>query len=245
MGEQIHIGGIQSSQQLLHQAGIKPETTGVDLCCCTGAGMRFLIRFASAARMHGIDATDKMVEVGRKRTRDEGLNDKVEFTLADASDTKLPSGMADFVWGEDAWCYVEDKTALIKEAARLTRGGGTIAFTDWIEGPEPLQETEAQRLLGFMKFPNIQNLHDYVRLLETHGYVVHYADYTKRFSRYVSLYRNMLGMQLSYDALKLINFDSVMMEKLDDEMQFMQQLAAENKIDQGMFVARKMSPRGQ
>ena len=40
------------------------------------------------------------------------------FTLADACDTGLPAGSADFVWGEDAWCYVVDKPKLIAEAAR-------------------------------------------------------------------------------------------------------------------------------
>ena len=42
---------------------------------------------------------------------------------------------ADFVWGEDAWCYVVDKKQLIAEAVRLVKPGGMIAFTDWIEGP--------------------------------------------------------------------------------------------------------------
>ena len=33
--------------------------------------------------------------------------------LGDASATGLPGGEADFVWGEDAWCYVVDKDRLI------------------------------------------------------------------------------------------------------------------------------------
>jgi len=33
--------------------------------------------------------------------------------------TVYRTGGADFVWGEDAWCYVLDKAKLISEAARL------------------------------------------------------------------------------------------------------------------------------
>ena len=44
MGEQIHIGGLTSSMDLAEQAGIDAGTQGIDLCCCSGAGMRFLVR---------------------------------------------------------------------------------------------------------------------------------------------------------------------------------------------------------
>ena len=50
MGEQIHIGGLQSSMELAERAGIKPGTSGVDLCCCTGRGDAFLVRFATWRR---------------------------------------------------------------------------------------------------------------------------------------------------------------------------------------------------
>ena len=59
MGEQIHIGGFQSSMDLAQRAGIAAGSRGVDLCCCTGAGMRFLARFLNVAHMTGVDATPK------------------------------------------------------------------------------------------------------------------------------------------------------------------------------------------
>ena len=65
MGEQIHIGGFSSSMDLAEQAGIASGTNGVDLCCCNGAGMRFLVRFRDVARMHGVDATETVVERGQ------------------------------------------------------------------------------------------------------------------------------------------------------------------------------------
>ena len=36
MGEQIHIGGLASSQDLAERADVGTGMTGIDLCCCTG-----------------------------------------------------------------------------------------------------------------------------------------------------------------------------------------------------------------
>jgi len=239
MGEQIHIGGFTSSMDLAEKAGIDPGTNGVDLCCCNGAGMRFLVRFRDVARMEGLDATSKVVEEGCRRCELEGLSDRIEFTLADVCDSGLADASADFVWGEDAWCYVVDKEKLISEAARIVKPGGVIAFTDWIEGSAGLTDAEAERFLAFMKFPNIQNLEGYSNLLTANGCEVLTAEDTGRFGPYIDLYLNMLNMQLTYDALKIIAFDSELMQSMAAEMVFMQELAHTGKIAQGLFVARK------
>jgi len=239
MGEQIHIGGFKSSMELADKAGIGKGMKGVDLCCCNGAGMRFLVRFRGVDSMHGVDATRTVIERGRQRCKDEGLTAKINFTLGDVCDSKLPSDSADFVWGEDAWCYVEDKAKLVAEAARIVRPGGIIAFTDWIEGSRGLTVEEAERYLKFMKFPNIQDLDGYCRLLETNGCKVIVAEDTKQFAPHVDLYLSMLNMQLTYDALKTIGFDVQLMGSLAKEMFFMQGLALAGKISQGRFVALK------
>jgi SAM-dependent methyltransferase len=239
MGEQIHIGGFTSSMDLAEQARIGAGTKGVDLCCCNGAGMRFLVRFRNVAGMMGVDATPTVVEQGRQRCRQAGLADKIQFTLADVCSSELTSGGADFVWGEDAWCYVVDKAKLIAESARIVRPGGTIAFTDWVEGEKGLSAPEAERFLRFMKFPNVQTIGGYRDLLKTNGCDVPVAKDTGRFAPYVDLYLNMLGMQLTYDALQIIGFDQNLMQAMAAEMAFMQELAHAGKIAQGLFVARK------
>jgi SAM-dependent methyltransferase len=239
MGQQIHIGGLVSSMDLAEKAGIAAGTRGVDLCCCTGAGMRFLTRFRNVGQMTGVDATEKMVALGRLRCEQEGLADRTSFVLADVCASGLPDASADFIWGEDAWCYVVDKPRLIAEAARIVRPGGTIAFTDWVEGDAGLSAAEKERFTRFMKFPNVETLGGYRALLEENGCtMVHCAD-TGRFGPYVDLYLNMIGMQFTYDALRIIGFDQAMLEGLGGEMQFMQGVAHAGKIAQGLFVARR------
>lgn len=239
MGHQVHIGGLKSSAALAEKAGIGHGMNGVDLCCCNGAGMRFLVRMNGVASMCGVDATSRVIERGRARTDDEGLSDKVRLLLADVCETGLPESSFDFAWGEDAWCYVEDKKALIDEAVRLVKPGGTIAFTDWLAGSNPLSAAEADRYLRFMKFPNVQDIAGYTALLRQSDCDVLVAEDTGQFAPHVDLYLQMLDMQLTYDALRTIGFDTDLMASLAGEMQFMQGLAHDGKIIQGRFVARK------
>jgi len=239
MGHQVHIGGFQSSMGLAEAARIEPGTTGVDLCCCTGAGMRFLVRFRDVGRMRGVDATDAVVEKGRIRCREEGLADHIDLTLADACRTGFPSGFADFVWGEDAWCYVIDKPALIAEAARLVKPGGKIAFTDWVEGTPRMSDAEMKRFLKFMKFPDVQTPAGYAELLTNNGCQVVANENTQSFAPCVDLYLEMVDRQLTYDALRILGFDSDLLGAVAEEMKFMQDLAHQGKIIQGRFVAEK------
>ena len=239
MGEQIHIGGLQSSTDLAERAEIAEGTRGVDLCCCTGAGMRFLLRFRKVAHMTGVDATPVVLRLGRQRTAEEGFSGRAEFVEADVRATGLPQGSFDFVWGEDAWCYVEEKPALIVEAARLVRPGGTIAFTDWMLGSADMTVAEAKRYLAFMKFPSVLTLREYSEPLRANRCDIAAAHDTGRFSKWMPLYIDMIEKQLTYDALKIIGFDSALAEALLGDMRFLKSLAEEGKIIQGLIVARK------
>jgi hypothetical protein len=62
MGQQIHIGGFKASVDLAERAKIGAGQQGIDLCCCNGAGMRFLVRFRGVAAMTGVDATEAVIE---------------------------------------------------------------------------------------------------------------------------------------------------------------------------------------
>jgi len=241
MGEQIHIGGFASSMDLAERAGIAPGSKGVDLCCCTGAGMRFLTRFLGVTSMTGVDITDRVIERGRDRCRAAGTDGRIRFVRSEATATGLPDSTFDFAWGEDAWCYVSDKAALIREVVRLVRPGGIVAFTDWVEGLAGLSETEADRFCAFMKFPSLATVDDYRELLVENGCRVSVAVDTGRFAPYVDLYLDMLSRQLFYDVMRIIGFDEEMFRDLSTEMAFMQGLAREGRIAQGLLVANKPS----
>ncbi|HEX2970954.1 MAG TPA: methyltransferase domain-containing protein [Tepidisphaeraceae bacterium] len=186
-----------------------------------------------------VDATDLVIARGQERCRAQNLSDCIRFVKADACNTGLATAAVDFVWGEDAWCYVVDKPQLIREAARIVKSAGTIAFTDWVQGPIPMTDAEAARFLRFMKFANIQDIPGYSDLLKRAACKVLVAEDTGRFAPCIDLYLQMLSMQLTYDALQIIGFNSQLMAALSAEMLFVQDLARSRKIIQALFVARK------
>ena len=239
MGEQIHIGGLESSIELADRAGIRPGSEGVDLCCCTGAGMRFLVRMREVGKMHGVDATAAMVQLGMSRTAADGLSDRITFTLADACETGLADNSVDFVWGEDAWCYVEDKHRLISEAVRLVRPHGIVAFTDWMQAGTGLSDEEAQRFLGFMKFPSLWSLEEYTSALEGQGCEIAAAENTGRFELCLEMYINYVARQKRYDALKILGWNTEILAAVAGEMQFALGLAKAGKIAQCLVIAKK------
>ena len=66
--------------------------------------------------------------------------------------------------------------------------------------------------LKFMKFPNILSIGDYKGLLEKNDCRVDVAENTQQFASHVDLYLDMLNKQLTYDALKIIGFDTSLMQ---------------------------------
>ncbi len=202
--------------------------------------MRFLVRFRNVARMQGVDATAAVVERGRRRCDAEGLADRIDFTLADVCDTGLPAASADFVWGEDAWCYVIDKRRLIAEAVRLLKPRGTDRLHRLDRRPHRLRPTARRTAIyRFMKFPNTLDLDGYAALLAEQGCEVLAAEDTGQFAPHVDLYLNMLNMQLTYDALRIIGFDAALMESLGAEMNFMCELGPCRQDRPGTIRRRK------
>ena len=65
------------------------------------------------------------------------------------------------------------------------------------------------------------------------------AENTGRFAPYADLYLDMLNKQLTYDALRIIGFDTALMQAMGNEMAFMQELAHQDKLAQGVFIAMK------
>ncbi|MBN1433217.1 class I SAM-dependent methyltransferase, partial [Candidatus Fermentibacterales bacterium] len=131
MGEQIHVGGWSESKILAEKAGIASGQKVLDLCSALGAGLRFLVKNYGIAG-YGLDATEHMVSEAERRTAEEGLSGLISYRLGDVTSIPWADGEFDVVWGEDAWCYVDDKDRLVSEAARVLRTGGKIAFSDWV-----------------------------------------------------------------------------------------------------------------
>jgi SAM-dependent methyltransferase len=240
MGQQLHVGGMNATIDLAKRADIRPGEHGVDLCCGNGGSMRVLVRFPEVASMIGVDLTPRNVERGQQHCLAEGLSERIRFIVGDACSTGLPSASADFVWGEDAWCYVPRKERLIAEAARVVRSGGRLAFTDWVEGPTEMSSAESERALGLMNFANVQDIPGYVRLLTDSGCEVVLAEDTGRLSSFFDLALQMTEMQFTYDALATVQFRTDVLKIITDNFRFLGDLSREAKMIQARIIARRL-----
>jgi len=239
MGEQIHVGGFASSMALAQKAGIKEGQHVLDLCSALGAGLRFLVKNFKV-KGYGLDGTQHMVEEAKKRSRRDGMDGSIELKYGDVTAIPWADATFDVVWGEDAWCYVTDKDKEIAEAARVLKKGGTIAFTDWVEGPKGLSDADGERINRFMKFPYMESQKGYEALLKKHGFAVKVSDdLTSDFADHIQLYIDMLTKQLTFDALRIIGWDMNMMQAMGGEMGFMLEKARAGNFGRTRLVAVK------
>ena len=239
MGELLHVGGLASSLELAERAGIASDSQGVDLCCGNGASMRMLVQLAGVASMIGVELSEKQVERATSRTRRAGLEDRIRIVHADACETGLPDGEADFVWSEDAWCYVPHKARLVTEAVRIARPGGTIAFTDWTLGDTPLADAERDSLCSLLKFPGLWDADAYRSALIDAGCQIVEICETGRFARCFELYGDMFDLQLGWDVLQIAGADRSLLDVLTGQLAFITELGRSGKLGQTRVVARR------
>ncbi len=239
MGELLHVGGLKSSLELADLAGISEGSRGVDLCCGNGASMRMLIQVKNVASMIGVELSEKQVERTTIRTEQAGLGDRIRVVCGDACETGLPDGEADFVWSEDAWCYVPDKTKLVAEAVRITRPGGTIAFTDWTLGDIPLADAERESLFAMLKFPGLWRGDEYRKALLDDGCEIVEISDVGRFARSFELYHDMFDLQFGWDVLQIFPGDPALLEVLTGQLAFVRDLGRAGKVGQTRVIARR------
>ena len=239
MGELLHVGGLTSSLELAARAGIAKGSHGVDLCCGNGAAMRMLIQLADVASMIGVEFSEKQVERTTVRTQGAGLEDRIRVIFGDACETGLPDGEADFVWSEDAWCYVPDKQKLVAEAVRITRPGGTIAFTDWTLGDIALADSERESLFAALRFPGLWNADAYTNALVDGGCEIVEVGDTGRFARCFELYGDMFDLQFGWDVLQIAGANRSLLDALTGQLAFIRDLGRAGKVGQTRIVARR------
>lgn len=237
MGEQIHIGGHQQSMLMAQQAGITAGSKVLDLCSGIGGGLRFLVKNFKV-QGHGLEATDQMIATAQQRTEVEGMADQIEYRQGDVVENPWEDDTFDFIWGEDAWCYVSDRATLLKEAARVLKPGGVIAFSDWMTGPNGLSDAEAKRIHDFMTFPHTESLDSYQQLLTQAGFTVRIAeDVCEHFAECIELYLKMMTLQHTYDVMKILGENQALFDTICAEFQFMLDMARQGKFGRGRIVA--------
>lgn len=100
-----------------------------------GAGTGFLARAAArrlgAGRVLALDPSMEMLERLRTLAAREGLIDRIEIVPQSAAETGLSGGSVDLVMSCAVWHELDDRTAALRECARVLKPGGTILIRDF------------------------------------------------------------------------------------------------------------------
>ncbi|MEM7406339.1 MAG: methyltransferase domain-containing protein [Pseudomonadota bacterium] len=137
--EYLSLGGTASTDALAAAAGINAEHKVLDIGCGVGGPAR---RLAASLGCHvtGIDLVASSIDIAREQAERRGLEALTRFEVADATSLPFDAGVFDIVVGQDAWCHVPDKHALLGECARVLCPGGKVAFTDWLRLDDDIDE---------------------------------------------------------------------------------------------------------
>ena len=104
-----------------------PEDELLDLGCGLGGPGRFLVdRFGCS--VVGTDLLPKRIEIARALTQKVGLNERISYRVADATDLPFRDGSFAQAWMLDVSMHIRDKRALFQEIARVLRPGGMLVM---------------------------------------------------------------------------------------------------------------------
>jgi demethylmenaquinone methyltransferase/2-methoxy-6-polyprenyl-1,4-benzoquinol methylase len=102
------------------------------------AGVAIATARRTGARVVGVDVSDDMLAIGRRRVDAAGLSSRIELETARAEDLPFADGAFDAISYTYVLRYVADPAATIAELTRALRPGGVMAGLDFFVPPNQL-----------------------------------------------------------------------------------------------------------
>jgi ubiquinone/menaquinone biosynthesis C-methylase UbiE len=120
---------LELEEAAIPELHLEPGMRVLDLGCGTGEDSRRLAEIVGpAGEVVGIDASEAMITVARRRSEGTGL--PVTFHVGDAMQLDLPTESFDGVRCERLLVHVPDPVVVLGEMVRVTRRGGRIVVID-------------------------------------------------------------------------------------------------------------------
>jgi len=131
-----HVGGIKNTRLMAEKIDWGKNARVIDVGGGLGGAARYLAQ-THGCRVHVVDLIEARCRGGLRLSEMTALSGSVSFTAADAQRLPFPNERIDVVWGQDAFDSIEDKDAFFSECRRVLKPGGTLIFTDHLQGPRP------------------------------------------------------------------------------------------------------------
>jgi ubiquinone/menaquinone biosynthesis C-methylase UbiE len=136
----MHLGGQDATQTLLDMCHLDATSRVLDVGC-GGGNTACLIAEQYGSRVQGIDMSEVMVAKAKERARRQGLEDTVEFRVADAFELPFEDDSFDVVIFESVLTPLPgDKRKALGEMVRVVRPGGRIGANESTVHPSAPEE---------------------------------------------------------------------------------------------------------
>jgi len=141
LGMTKHYGSLAATRELVDMCRIGQDSYVLDVGCGVGATPSILAKEVGC-RVMGVDLLDKMVEQSRARAKADGIEDRVDFKVADARELPFEDDLFDAVISESVNIFFSDKQQAMREYVRVTKAGGYVGMTEmtWLKPPSPRVE---------------------------------------------------------------------------------------------------------
>ncbi len=118
-------------EEYLRHMNIAPNADVLDLGCGTGVVARALAtRENFSGKIIGVDYSNELIDAAQQLATEEGINDRVDFRVGDASALENEDESFDAVILHTLVSHVPDPVAVVSEARRVARPGSLVAIFD-------------------------------------------------------------------------------------------------------------------
>ena len=133
-----HMGGVRATRELLELCHIDKGKYVLDVGCGIGITPCYITK-RYGCRVVGVDISETMIHWSKERAKREGLEDRVEFRVADAQNLPFEDDLFDIVICESVNAFIEDKQRAVSEYVRVVRPGGYVGLNEtiWVKAPPP------------------------------------------------------------------------------------------------------------
>jgi len=152
-----------------------PTPHVADLGCGAGATARAIARRPERPIVIAVTLVRESIALAQRLDRAAGLSLRIAYALCDLAETWMASATMDAAVAIESFCYApgEDKSAAVREAARLLKPGARLVVVDGFLAREPPRGALGwiyRRWCECWAVPQLANLAAFERALRANGF---------------------------------------------------------------------------